>query len=103
MSIEDIDRDLQTNISKLHEKHSKIIIGYGLLFTGILCTFIPKFWSISIGTILIGGFMFIAKKELDKTTKIKSTAKSIADNMSKAEQLKANIEVITSLIGSVSK
>jgi hypothetical protein len=102
-SLENANRDLQLKISKLDEKKVTIVIGYAFLVAGILCTLVSNLWSIFMGMILIGAFIFIAKLEIDRTGTVKTLAKSIADNATKIEKLKANIKIIDSLIASVNK
>ncbi len=101
--LENIDRDLQSKISKLKEKERTIIIGYTFLLAGILCTLVPNIWSIFAGTILIAMFIYTAKLEINRTRAIEHLTKSIVDNDAKAEKLKGNIKVIDSLIASINK
>jgi hypothetical protein len=101
--LEDTNRDIQSKISKLKEKEGTIVIGYAFLIGGIFCTFISNIWSIFAGTILIGIFIYIAKLQIDRSGQIKAMTKSVAENTTKIEQLKANIKIIDTLIASVNK
>ncbi len=101
--LENTNRDLQSKISKLKEKEQRIVIGYAFLVAGILCTLVSNIWSIFMGTILIGAFIYIAKLEIDRNGIIKNLNKTIEDNNAKAEQLKADIKIIDTLIASINK
>jgi hypothetical protein len=101
--LEDINRDLQSKVSKLKEKEATILIGYAFLVAGISCTLISNIWSIFAAVILIGIFIFIAKLAIDRTGIIKNITKSIVDNTAKAEKIKADIKIIDGLIASVNK
>jgi hypothetical protein len=101
--LENTNRDLQSKISKLKEKEVTIVIGYAFLVGGIFCTFISNIWSIFAGTILIGIFIYIAKLQIDRSGQIKTMTKSVAENTTKIEKLKANIKIIDTLIAAVNK
>jgi hypothetical protein len=102
-SLEDINRDLQSKISKLKEKDKTIFMGYAFLIGGVFCTLISNIWSIFAGTILIGLFIFIVKLEIDRTGEIARLTKNIVGNTTKAEKLKADIKIIDSLLASINK
>jgi hypothetical protein len=101
--LENTNRDLQSKISKLKEKEQRIVVGYAFLVAGIFCTLISNIWSIFLGTILIGVFIYIAKLEIDRNGIIKNINKTIEDNNAKAEKLKADIKIIDTLIASINK
>jgi hypothetical protein len=102
-ALENINRDLNSKISKLKEKEQRIVIGYAFLVAGIFCTLVSNIWSIFMGTILIGAFIYIGKLEIDRNGIIKNLNKAIENNNTKAEKLKEDIKIIDTLIASINK